>query len=239
MRVTNNVYVLSGSYYGAVGDERVLGDVYGVRTGAGLILIDCGMPDTGLAAIRETLAYYEIEDQITHLILTHGHTDHCGNAKALQDAGARVIAGAEDAFMCENGGNKGLATPFSDGHIFPAFSPDILVDKDCSMDLNGLNVRFIKIPGHTKGSMAALINIDKKKILFTGDALQPGGGQLNEVSFGWQGDIGFSRADIVASMQKLMTVETDMVLPGHGKVCLKNGTQMLRFAARTAFQTMR
>jgi flavorubredoxin len=59
------------------------------------------------------------------------------------------------------------------------------------------------------------------------------------VTFGWQGDIGFSREAVVSSMMKLMDHEVDMILPGHGKICLRNGTQVLRFAAQQAMLTLR
>ena len=239
MRITDHVYLLSGSYFGAVNDQGTLGDVYAVRTGQGLILIDCGVTESGLAQIRETLEYYGIEDPITHLIITHAHFDHCGSAKAIQDMGAQVIVGAEDAFQCTNGGSRGLRTPYSPTHVFPAFTPDVLVESDCEKQLNGLKIKFIKLPGHTPGCMAIQVGIDRKSILFSGDALQPGGAQLDEVGLGWPGDIGFDRAAIVDSMLKLMEYQTDMILPGHGKICLKNGTQLLRLAAETAFLTMR
>ena len=239
MRVTNNIYVLSGSYFSAVGNDATLGDVYGIHTSQGIILIDCGVPVSGPAMLRETLAYYEIDAPITHLIITHAHFDHCGGAKELQDAGAKVIVGREDAVYCTNGGVGGMYTPFDDAHLFPAFTPDSIIDEDQSLMLGGLSFDFIKIPGHTPGSMAIRVKIDGKTALFTGDSLQPDGTRLDQVSFGWQGDVSFSREKIVTSMMKLVSCETDMVLPGHGKICLRNGTGLLRHAARNAFLTLR
>ena len=239
MRVTDNVYVLSGSYYGAVGNRDTLGDVYGIRTTEGIILIDCGNPDTGIAMIRESLDYYRIADPITHLIITHAHHDHCGSARSIQEAGALVIAGAEDERQCVGGGLTDQKTPFEFSHAFPPFKPDIAIGDECEMNIGGISFRFYKTPGHTPGSMSVFVELDNKKILFTGDALQPAGGQLDSVSFGWQGDVGFSRKSVVSSMMKLMTVDVDVILPGHGKVCLRNGNDMIRFAAQTAYLTMR
>ena len=239
MRVTNNIYVLSGGYFSAVGDFATLGDVYGIRTPQGIILVDCGVQKTGPATIREALAYFDVQEPITHVILTHAHWDHCGGAKELQDAGAKIIVGKEDSHYCTNGGVNGMYSPFDDEHNFPAFTPDVTIDSDQTLELNGLNFEFIKIAGHTAGSMAIRIKIDGKIVLFTGDALQPEGTILDSVSLGWQGDPAFSRENIVNSMMKLMTYETDIILPGHGKICLKNGTKLLRKAARTAFLTLR
>ena len=239
MKITNNVYVLSGSYYSAVNNSETLGDVYGIHTPEGVILIDCGSAVTGPAMIKETLAYYDVKTPISHLIVTHGHWDHCGGAKELQEAGVKVIVAEEDAHKCRNGGVSADESPFADGQAFPAFTPDILVVGDDTFSINNLTFEFIKIPGHTPGSMAIRVNIDEKIILFTGDSLQPDGLFLNEVSLGWQGDPNFSRSAIVDSMMKLMKYETDMILPGHGKICLRNGSKVLRVAAQEAFFTMR
>jgi glyoxylase-like metal-dependent hydrolase (beta-lactamase superfamily II) len=239
MRITNNVYVLSGSYYCAVDNSAFLGDVYGIHTPDGVILIDCGSPATGPAMLKKTLNYFEVETPISHVIITHGHWDHCGGGKELQDTGVKVVIAEEDASYCINGGMSELESPFSDGQAFTPFTPDITIAGDQTLTINGQLFEFIQIPGHTPGSMALRVKIDGKTILFTGDALQPDGVYLNEVTLGWQGDPAFSRAAIVDSMMKLMRYETDIILPGHGKICLQNGTQVLKHAAQTAFMTMR
>ncbi len=238
MRVTDNVYVLSGSYYGAVNNNAVLGDVYGIRYEGGIILIDSGMNQTGPARIQKTLGEYGITEPVTHVILTHGHHDHAGGGKAFQDAGTKIIIGKEDAPYCEAGGAANLGSPFTE-QDFPAYTPDIPIAGDCEMELSGLKFAFYKTPGHTRGSLCALLHIDNKAILFTGDALQPGGGHFDQVSFGWQGDMYFSRADIVDSMKKLSSLNADIILPGHGKICLDNGGDVLRYAYKQALMTMR
>jgi glyoxylase-like metal-dependent hydrolase (beta-lactamase superfamily II) len=221
-------------------DPSVLGEVYGVRTPKGVVLIDCGIPGAGIKLLRETLAYFEVDEPITHLLLTHAHWDHCGGAKELQETGVKVVVGQGDAAYCENGGVRGMFTPFDDHHVFRAFKPDVIIAEDTTLEINGLDFEFIPIPGHTPGSTAIRIKIDGKVILFTGDAVQPSGNaQLDEIALGWQGDPGFSRENIVRSMMKLLPVETDIICPGHGKVCLRDGSKILRHAAQYAFMNFR
>ena len=239
MRVTNNVYVLSGSYYCAVNDNSALGDVYGIHTPEGVILIDCGSASGGPGTIKKTLNYFNVKMPISHVIITHAHWDHCGGAKEFQDAGAKIIVSEEDVPYCKNGGVLTQQSPFFEEQAFPAFMPDIIISGDKTLEINALLFEFIKIPGHTPGSMAIRVNTDGKTILFTGDSLQPDGIYLGEVTLGWQGDPGFSRSAHVSSMMKLKDYETDMVLPGHGKICLRNGTKVLELAAQIAFTTMR
>jgi len=239
MRITNNIYVLSGSYFSAVEDSAALGDVYGIRTPDGIVLIDCGEPVTGPAILNETLAYFDVYEPITHLIVTHAHHDHCGGARQLQEDGVIVVVGEEDAAYCVNGGVWGFYSPFDKEQSYPAFQPDVAISGDQVREINGLPFEFIKIPGHTPGSMAIRVALDDKTAMFTGDALQPDGMYLNNITFGWQGDPYFNRQAVVSSMMKLMDYETDLVLPGHGKVCVRNGSKLLRRAAQEAFTTMR
>ena len=239
MQITNNLFLLSGASFSAVGDAATLGEVYGIRTPKGLIIIDCGAPKTGPVTLKETLTELKVNEPITHVILTHGHWDHAGGAKELQESGAKIIVGKEDAIYCTNGGVKGMRSPFDDSQLFPAFTPDITIIEDSFLEINNLNFEFIKIPGHSPGSIAIRVEVDGKIAMFTGDALQPDGTLLEKVTLGWQGDPAFSKKDIVDSMMKLIKYETDLILPGHGKICLRNGTKVLRFAAQTAFLTMR
>ena len=240
MKVTNNIFVLSGSYFSGVSDMSTLGDVYGILTPHGVVLVDCGEPVSGPRMLKDTLAYFDVLLPITHVIVTHAHHDHCGGAKQLKEEGAKIIVASEDAVLCKNGGVYGMYTPFDKEQAFPCFTPDMEIEDDCKLEINGVQFEFIKIPGHTKGSMAIRLEMDGKTVMFTGDALQPDGkSRFTDVSFGWQGDPHFCRDDIVKSMMKLMNYETDMILPGHGKVCLRNGTEVLRHAAQTAFLTLR
>ncbi|MDR2515079.1 MAG: MBL fold metallo-hydrolase [Christensenellaceae bacterium] len=218
--------------------NQTLGAVYGIETAEGIVLIDCGAPGTGLRQIRESLADWGVEKPITHLLLTHSHFDHAGNAKALQGENVKVIGSKGDLPAFENGGSRWPESPFED-QSYPAFTPDLLIDGDQSLELDGLSLDFIQIPGHTNGAMAIKTQLDGKTLLFTGDALQPSGWMFDEISFGWQGDPNFSRASICKSMLKLSRVECDLILPGHGSICLRDGSAILRQAARQAFLTMR
>ena len=239
MRITKNLYLLSGGNYSA-GEYNALGDVYGIYTSEGLILIDCGLPEVSLPIINENLEYWGLEKEpITHVIITHAHVDHCGNAKYYQEKGAQIIVGEGDVdYLCKAGGfNRFHDTRFEQGtyHIFPAFTPDIAIDEDKELLLNGLKFKFITIPGHTVGSLAIYLEMDEKRILFTGDSIYPMGINCEKVDLGWRGDPKYDNKAFIRSIVKLSdTVECDMVLPGHGNLCLRNGSNVIWNAAKTA-----
>ena len=230
MIISNNLFYLSGSCFSSGNDKGMLGEVYGINTSQGLILIDCGEAITGPAMIRDTLKKFNINTPITHIILTHGHHDHCGGAKELQQEGAKIIVGAGDVIYCKQGGPKG--TPDDIEQSFPAFVPDVEIFKDQDMVINGIVFEFIMIPGHTNGGMAIRVKVDGKFILFTGDTLEADGTFLNKFLFGWEGDPNFNKEKIVNSIMKLTKYEADIVLSGHGKICLVNGTKLIRQAAK-------
>lgn len=239
MRITNHLYLLSGGNYSA-GDYNALGNVYAVQTEAGLILIDCGLPEVSLPIINDNLAYYDLQNvPITHILITHAHVDHCGNAKYYQDHGSKILVGAGDVdYLCKAGGfNLYHDTCYEQGtyHIFPAFTPDIAIEQDQELELNGLKFGFITIPGHTVGSLAIYLQFEGKRILFTGDSIYPMGINCEKVDLGWRGDPKYNNQNFIKSLKKLCDlVECDMVLPGHGNLCLRNGTNVVRNAAKTA-----
>lgn len=230
MIISNNLFYLCGSCFSAVNDKGMLGEVYGIHTDQGLILIDCGEAFTGPAMIRETLKKFNVNSPITHVILTHGHHDHCGGAKELQELGAKIIVGAGDANYCKQGGPKGTLDDIEQS--FPAFIPNVEISTDQEMIINGIMFEFIMLPGHTNGGMAIRTNVDGKFVLFTGDTLEADGTFLNKFLFGWEGDPAFNKEEIVNSITKLTKYKTDMVLSGHGKICLRNGTKLVQQAAK-------
>ena len=243
MRLTNNLYLLSGGNYSG-GDYNALGNVYAFKTEEGLILVDCGLPDVSLPIINNTLEYYNLKKKITHVIITHAHVDHCGNAAYFQNMGAKVIVGEGDVdYLCKAGGfNLFGDTCYEQAtyHIFPAFTPDIIIDKDKELTINRIIFQFILIPGHTMGSMAVLTNFEGKRILFTGDSIYPMGINCEKIDLGWRGDPKYDNNAFLSSLKKLSdTVECDMVLPGHGNLCVRNGTTVVRRAAKEAFHQLR
>ncbi|MFW9784285.1 MAG: MBL fold metallo-hydrolase, partial [Candidatus Heimdallarchaeota archaeon] len=79
-------------------------------------------------------------------------------------------------------------------------------DKE-TLQFGSFNIECIHIPGHTPGSMAYILEIWGKKILFGGDlpgiAINIIDGNLN---------------DYINSMQKLLTLDIDISCEGHEKV---------------------
>ena len=134
------------------------------------------------------------------VLLTHGHFDHIGAAKRLQDAGAEIYIHAGDIDKIGSGMGFGRVTPFtldktfSDGEI---------------LQLAGLEIKIIHTPGHTSGGVCFYCSFEN--VLFTGDTL-------------FNGDIG--RTDLPSGnyTQLIRSIKEKLfilppctkVFPGHG-----------------------
>jgi len=146
-----------------------------------LILIETGVPVAGyqdsLIASIKKLGFKP--ENITLAIVTHGHGDHTGNARFLQQTFHIPIAGSKadvgkfasgktELAKCEDVSIWGNRLPAYSDLSYQPFTPDVLVDQ-IPIDLSpyGVNGKIIPIPGgHTPGDLLVLIGEN----LFVGDA---------------------------------------------------------------------
>ncbi len=121
---------------------------YLIQTSAGLILIDAlyePYTETLLDNIR-TLGYDPAE--VAYVIVTHGHWDHAGGARSLQEKfGARIIMGAADWDLVARDSSSGK-TRFT-----PAREDLALGDRE-TLTLGDTTLTFHLTPGHTDGSLS-------------------------------------------------------------------------------------
>lgn len=239
MHILPSIYLLSGDSY-AVVNYRALGNVYAIRTPEGIVMVDCGVPDDSWKLIQSNLEYWGINDPITHVLISHAHVDHCGNAKMLQERGAKIIMSEAGLGFSEAGGfNTFRDEVLEEGtyNYYPAFTPDVALKADevTEMDINGLHFKFIPVPGHSTCSIAIYVEVDGRRVMFTGDAIAPLGMLCREVNIGWTGDPNFDRQVRAKSYERLQYYDVDVVLGGHGAPVLADGTKVLRDAAKAAF----
>ncbi len=146
--------------------------------------------------------------QATHVLLTHCHFDHVGGVAGLQASGARVYCSAAERPLV------GTANDLS--HHFGAPTPTYKID-ETFVDgeeklLNGVSVKMLLTPGHTKGSCCYLFTSKEgDRYLFTGDTLFAD--SIGRTDFP-TGNIGEMRA----SLKRLRDLDGDMPLyAGHNE----------------------
>jgi glyoxylase-like metal-dependent hydrolase (beta-lactamase superfamily II) len=157
------------------------GDFGFVSTQSGVVAIDAG---TAAHRVRTALADAGLHaDDVSHVILTHGHFDHAGGIGALASHRTRVIAQA--GFPSELRRQHANVLPFryftragagfgsADAEVRPAeIAVDQLITDETKLSIGGTG--FVLYPttgGET--SDALMVYLPASGVLFTGDVMMP------------------------------------------------------------------
>jgi glyoxylase-like metal-dependent hydrolase (beta-lactamase superfamily II) len=186
--------------------ESDLGGQWLVEAPGGLILIEA---HSALSFEAEWAAIQAVgldPARVKYVLATHEHGDHAPGAYLW-----RVVTGAKFVCSPEMAYTLRHHVPLGSGYGFhPPVPADITVAEDTDLDLAGLKVRAVRVPGHTCGSMAWRLEKGGKSYVAFGDLVMPRG------VLGYSGSISFSARDVLASLRKLQALRPDVVLPGHG-----------------------
>ena len=168
-------------------------------------LIDSGWePDISYCSeeIRKILG----SRKLGTIVLTHRHIDHVGGAMGFySEFGGDLLAHADDAAPLIAGDQDSTGARMFGGHIDPM--PVAALSEGDEIDLGGgQRLRVIHTPGHTVGSMCLL----GQGCLFSGDTVFADGGVGR-----WDLETG-NYDDLLASVEKLASLEFDNLYPGHG-----------------------
>jgi glyoxylase-like metal-dependent hydrolase (beta-lactamase superfamily II) len=132
------------------------------------------------------------------ILNTHGHFDHVwSNAELQRELGVKLYTPkADDMLLRESSWMPDL----------PPSTPDVLVEDDAELKIEGIEVKFRHFPGHTPG--CSTIEIDDA--MFSGDF-------IFERSIG-RTDFPYSNPDdMKKSLLKFMELKYDKTIyPGHG-----------------------
>lgn len=130
------------------------------------MLVDTGAPGD-LPRILAALKAHQLEpQQLSLILLTHGHSDHAGCAAELRARSGRPVAlHAADAELARTGQSGVLAVQTDLGRLirpfinepFPAFEPDIVFREAFPLDPYGVRGAVLPTPGHTPGSCSVVL----------------------------------------------------------------------------------
>lgn len=195
-----------------------------VVTNDGVVVIDTPQLPTHAIKMREAC---EQNGAIRYLINTEYHVDHIfGNfwfKSAEHVLAHRVTA---DNFMTVSPEINPYkyaaeAIPTDDPEaesIFPDEKtyfddpnrPDIVIDGDTTLKVGDHTFELLHTPGHTPGQLA--VYVPEERVLFTADTV------FNQCqTWLYVSDL----AAWVASLERLMGLDVDTVIPGHGPLCTK------------------
>ena len=145
-RVFDNLYFLGQSEYSS----------WAVTTSQGIIVIDAIYDYSVEAEVVDGMKKLGLDPaQLKYVIVSHGHGDHSGGAKFLQDRfGARVILSAEDWDLLDRSRNNPNAQP--------APRRDMVATDGMKLTLGDTTITMYITPGHTLGTISTLIPVKDK-----------------------------------------------------------------------------
>ena len=124
-----------------------------VRTDAGAVLIDGGLPQAADMLLAHMHALGVEPDDLKLILHSHAHGDHAGPLAAIKRAtGASLASNAESAWLLAHGGSDDIH--FGDGILYPPVQVDRLLHDGETVELGGMRFTVHFTPGHTPGSMS-------------------------------------------------------------------------------------
>ncbi len=134
------------------------------------------------------------EGRVRSIICTHTHPDHSPAWKAVAEATGATVIGA---------------LPEGDDHQDETFAPDTLLHDGYALITQELTLRAVHTPGHVSNHYCFLL--DEEGMLFAGDHIMNGS---TVVIIPPGGDM----QAYIASLQRLLDFQVEVIAPGHGEV---------------------
>ena len=220
-KVKDGLYVIRGPFLpcmtgcrpGQTGDGLIheSGDVAVRVTPDGLIVVDDKFASQAADVFAKVKTVSPLP--VKYILNTHHHGDHAsGNAYARETLGVNILA------------HRNIRENFL--RIKQAGEPNITFADESAVYLGGVEVRLHWFGrGHTNGD--TVIYFPDLKTIHAGDLIidampvidYPGGG---------------SAIEFISTIDKLLTLDFDTMIPGHGKIMTKDEVR----AYRARFQTM-
>lgn len=166
-----------------------------------LVLIDSGAGESFDQLVNNIKRLGLKPEKLVAIIATHAHLDHIGALYQFRERfGVKVVAHELDADAIETGRGTGAELY---GMAYQPCEVDIKLNKEEeSLLYGGYELKAIHIPGHTPGSIAVYLDMDKR-VLFGQDV---------------HGPYFLRGADPIQakiSLQKLIELEADILCEGH------------------------
>jgi glyoxylase-like metal-dependent hydrolase (beta-lactamase superfamily II) len=225
-KVKDGLYVIRGPFLpcmtgcrpGQTGDGLIheSGDVAVRVTSEGLIVVDDKFASQAadVFATAKTVSSLPVK----YVLNTHHHGDHTsGNAYVRETLGVNVIA------------HKNIRENFL--RIKQAGEPNITFANEGAVYLGGVEVKLFWFGrGHTNGD--TVVYFPDLKTIHAGDLIidampvidYPGGG---------------SALEFISTIDKLLTLDFDTMIPGHGRIMTKDDVRAYRARFNTMNERMR
>ncbi len=242
MKLKDNLYMIGSGAFGIShsGDCHV----YALDCSPKIILIDAGCGDDTELILNNLKEDGLDPSNIAWVLVTHAHRDHAGGCIALknilnnkfQNLDVKFAASPGGAELLQKGTEKqlgldlfGIDKPDRDV-LFPRFQVDQILgdenkDVEGKITVGGSTVYAVSAPGHSLDSQCYYVETNDGTVLFSGDVITSGG----YISYGNWPDSDLSEYRI--TMEKLILLNVEVLLPGHLLWTLKDGRVHIKRAS--------
>lgn len=235
MQIMNNIYqVLCGEYAN-------IANIFVIKGKDSLIVVDTAETEEEYKIIRKNMAYWGLDQYpVSHVLISHKHKNHIGNAWRFREEGAVIVAGEKDSDAIEQGITNQICDyyPYPKKEDYISCKVDIRVKDGDIFEAGGITFEVIEVPGHTDGSVFYKFEMEGKTIYLTGDVLNVGE-DCSSAYLGWEGGVDFDRNRFFESVKRFSRFQCDIILPGHYQLCMQNGTKIFNDAYRIPLEEWR
>jgi glyoxylase-like metal-dependent hydrolase (beta-lactamase superfamily II) len=190
---------------------------------------------SGDGAVLETAKSLGI-NSIDWVLYTDHHRDQCEGAARLKRAGVKIAVPAAEARFFRNASEiwQGADTILYDRMDFrpdlfilrSSVEPDRELQPGESFRWQGIDIQVVSTPGPTDGSVSYIVDIDGKKLAFTGDLIYSPGKLWNFYMLqkrfpGMRTDywgLGGAAPELMTSLDTVLSHQPDKLVPLHGIV---------------------
>jgi glyoxylase-like metal-dependent hydrolase (beta-lactamase superfamily II) len=204
-----------------------------IRDGEKALLIDCG--DGSVSSVLPDLGVTKVEQ----ILFTHHHRDQACGVYRFVDQGAKIGVPKDErdhfadpgSFWNDDGNIWRVYQSFRPHRLMltrPVPVENALADGD-EIRFGPARIRARGTPGHTEGALSYLVEVDGKRVVFSGDciydegqvwdlySLQKGFSQGGQQIGGYHGFMG-DRRQLVESLGRIKEWQPDLLVPSHGRV---------------------
>lgn len=199
--ITSEIFQVGGTGNTSAEDAAI----YLIHFNGHSALVDAGCGNSLVRLYKNITAVGVELKTIEYLLITHCHFDHTGGAAAIRkDIGCKTVAHELDAQYLEKGDNTVTAASWYGGALTPFPVDQKLSGEKNTIHLFGREITAVHTPGHSPGSVVYVTESDGKKVLFGQDVHGPLAPVLKS-----------NRTDYLASLEKLIALNADILCEGH------------------------
>jgi glyoxylase-like metal-dependent hydrolase (beta-lactamase superfamily II) len=207
IKLADDVYVIHNEY--------VPGNTTAVITDEGVILVDdkFEIDADNIVALLKTVT----NQPIKYVINSHYHGDHSGGNAKLQAGGTLAVASAQARARMVAANQSG--------------QPDITIEPRGTIHLGGKSAEIYWFGrAHTDGDVVVLF--PQQRLLAAGDMFTVGEGTPQLIDYNGGG----SAKEWTATVEQVLKLDFDTVVPGHGGVVKKADMQSFRASTQRLTQ---